>query len=457
MGANAPGAQTVEGLSTDTLCTDTLSGDAPCGGPRPHSEAAPQPRLAPYPGSWAVYVHFPFCLHRCNYCDFATVAHRDPPRERVLAACLAELALRCEGLEPAPIRSVFFGGGTPSLWGAPAISAILGWLDRWAGLAADCEITLEANPGAAEEGDLRGYVAAGVTRISLGVQALSDQRLRQLDRIHDAEAAWVALRTLGQLRREGGLRAASADLIYGLPGQTAAELRADVTALLDHGLTHLSAYTLTIESGTPLQRLVARGLAPATDDAHQAAMLEQMPALVASHGLQRYEVSNFAVPGSECRHNLAYWQGHHYLAVGVGAHGFLPCALPGAFGIRTANTRSVAAWFEALEAGRLAEAPPEVATAESHLDEWLLTGLRLRDGIDLAAVAARFGDTVASALAQAAAAVPGLQVVSAVITVEAAAIVRLDDVIASLAVSVSRRWQAARALQRRASGGIGLR
>ncbi len=412
--------------------------------------------LGPYPGSWAVYVHFPFCLHRCNYCDFATVAHRAPPRERALAACLAELSLRCEGLSPAPIRSVFFGGGTPSLWGAPAIGAILAWLDRWAGLDADCEITLEANPGAAEEGDLRGYVTAGVTRISLGVQALSDRRLRQLDRIHDADAARAALATLGQLRREGGLRAASADLIYGLPGQTEAELRSDVAALLDHGLSHLSAYALTIEAGTPLQGLVARGLAPTTDDGHQAAMLELMPQLVAGHGLQRYEVSNFAVPGSECRHNLAYWRGHHYLAVGVGAHGFLPCTLPGALGVRTANTRSVAAWFEALEAGRLAEAPREVTTAESHLDEWLLTGLRLRDGVDLGAVAVRFGDEVAVALVQAALAVPGLQTVGGAIAVEAAAIVRLDDVIASLAVSVSRRLQSARAAKRRAARGVGV-
>ncbi len=358
--------------------------------------------LAPADGRWAVYVHFPFCIHRCSYCDFATVAAATVPRERALVATLRELELRTRELAPAPIASVFFGGGTPSLWGAGPVGAVLRWLDAWGGIAANAEITLEANPGAAESGDLDDYAAVGINRISLGVQATEDDRLRALDRIHDAASALATARTLGEMVASGRLASASADLLFGAPGQDMDALGRDLDALMACGLPHLSAYALTVEPETPLGRMVARGARKPPDDDLQAAMLEAIPAHLAPHGLQRYEVSNFARPGHESRHNLAYWRGDHYLAVGVGAHGFLPA--PHGPGTRYGNTRSIGRWFAAIDGAEVAEDLNEPIDTDAHLDELLLTGLRLREGVGLARLATRVGpeapDRVARALAR---------------------------------------------------------
>ncbi len=338
----------------------------------------------PRPAGWSVYVHFPYCLHRCSYCDFATTVARDIPRQAYLAAILNELTLRTAALEAAPMRTIFFGGGTPSLWGAACIAAVLAWLDKWGGISEDTEITMEANPGALEIGDLAGYAAAGINRVSIGVQALDDDRLRALDRLHDAQGAHSTLAQLQQLLQNGRLKSASADLIFGGPGQTRDDLRQDLRAVLDYGLPHLSAYSLTVEPETPLFTRIKRGLQRPPDDDLQAEMLQVVPQWVAAYGLTRYEVSNFARPDLQCRHNLAYWQGDHYLAVGVGAHGFLPQA--GHVGRRYANTRAHHAWLTALQTHKLAEEFQEDIDRSSHLTERLLTGLRLDAGLDLAAL-----------------------------------------------------------------------
>ncbi len=328
-----------------------------------------------------VYVHFPYCLHRCGYCDFATTVARTIPRERYLSHIVTELELRTETVALAPLETVFFGGGTPSLWGPAAIGAVLDWLNRRAGFAADAEITLEANPGALESGDLAAYATAGITRVSVGIQALQDDRLRALDRLHDAAAARQTLTQLAELLATGRLRSANADLIFGVPGQTMLDLRSDVAGILDHGLSHLSAYSLTVEPGTPLAAQVKRGVTARPDDDLQVAMLDALPDLLAPYGLSRYEVSNYARPGHRSRHNLAYWSGRHYLAVGVGAHGFLPQA--GALGVRYGNSRKHEAWMGALAHRQLCEELREEIDADRHQDERLLTGLRLTDGLDL--------------------------------------------------------------------------
>ena len=343
-----------------------------------------------------VYVHFPYCLHRCSYCDFATTVARVIPRERYLACTLAELQLRSADIEFAPLETVFFGGGTPSLWGPSAIGAVLDWLHEHAGFAQDPEITLEANPGALESGDLAAYATAGINRVSVGIQALHDTRLRALDRLHDAQAARQTLAQLGDLLATGRLRSANADLIFGVPGQTLLDLKSDVAGILDFGLSHLSAYSLTVEPGTPLAAQVARGLAQRPDDDQQAAMLDLLPDLLAPYGLARYEVSNYARPGHVSRHNLAYWTGRYYLAVGVGAHGFVPSA--GALGLRYGNTRKHERWLRALGDARLAEDLRETIDAAQHQDERLLTGLRLTRGLDLDAFARDLGDDRRAAL-----------------------------------------------------------
>ncbi len=337
-----------------------------------------------------VYVHFPYCLHRCGYCDFATTVARVIPRERYLAQILTELEIRGVDQEFAPLESVFFGGGTPSLWGPQAIAAVLNWLERRAGFTEAVEITLEANPGALESGDLAAYATAGINRVSVGIQALHDARLRALDRLHDAESARQTLAQLERLLAAGRLRSANADLIFGVPGQTLLDLRTDVAGILDYGLSHLSAYSLTVESGTPLAAQVKRGLVARPDDDLQATMLDTLPDLLAPYGLTRYEVSNYARPGHASQHNLAYWTGRYYLAVGVGAHGFLPRA--GAVGLRYGNTRKHEIWLRALAQRELAEDLRESIDLDQHQDERLLTGLRLSAGLDLRAFAVDLGD-----------------------------------------------------------------
>jgi oxygen-independent coproporphyrinogen-3 oxidase len=346
----------------------------------------------PRQGTWSVYIHFPWCLKRCAYCDFATAVSAQIPREQYLQAILAELALRTGEIEKAPIATVFFGGGTPSLWGPGPVGEVLAWLDRWAGLQPGAEITLEANPGAAEEGDLRGYLSAGINRISLGVQALDDQRLLRLDRVHDAAAARRTLHLLGEWVAGGQLQSASADLLFGAPDQGAAQLQADVAGVLDCGLPHLSAYALTVEEGTPLHTRVERGLQSPPDDDLQMTMLAKIPDLVGQYGLERYEVSNFAKPGHRSRHNMVYWQGGHYLAAGVGAHGYLPTAQGE---MRYGNTRQHRDYLAGLgrtQGPELAEALRETVTPEMHLAELLLTGLRLDEGLALESVRRDCGD-----------------------------------------------------------------
>lgn len=353
-------------------------------------------RPAPRDGAWHVYVHFPYCLRRCAYCDFATAVARDIPREAYLQAVVRELQERSADLQPAPIASVFFGGGTPSLWGARPVGQVLQWLDRWAGIAPGAELTLEANPGAAQAGDLLAYTQAGINRVSVGVQALDDARLRKLDRLHDAGGARRTLAALADLLAQGRLHSASADLLFGAPDQTLADLQGDVRGVLDFGLPHLSAYSLTVEPETPLHERVARGLQPPPDDGLQAEMLAALPEMVAPYGLGRYEVSNYAQPGHESRHNLAYWTGRHYLAVGLGAHGFLPAN--GLCGERYGNERNHKRWWQAAEKGQTAQAFAESIDADDHLTERLLTGLRLRDGLDLAALRRDVGEARVEAL-----------------------------------------------------------
>lgn len=330
----------------------------------------------------SIYVHFPWCRHRCAYCDFATTAAKAIPRQRYLAAVCADLDRRAALLEP--VETIFFGGGTPSLWGAAAIGGVLEHVAATVGIDSDAEITLEANPGASGPAALRALADAGVNRISIGVQALDDGRLRRLDRIHDANHARLAVAEIGRLLASGALRSASADLLLGGPGQTMADLRGELKELLDAGLPHLSTYTLTVEAGTPLAQQVAAGRAPAPDEGIQTDMLLALPDLVAPWGLARYEVSNLARPGHESRHNLACWRGEPYVALGAAGHGFIR-SRPGGepIGWRWANVAHAGDYQRAMASGQDGVQWREPISAAMHLDERVLTGLRLTEGLDL--------------------------------------------------------------------------
>ncbi len=364
----------------------------------------------------ALYIHFPFCERRCNYCDFATeaVAYEKIPREAYTGAVLRELELRVgaplplgvvtpaqtlppEGaplpLTPSPhdagwgdrsggvvpFTSVFFGGGTPSLWGAEYVARVLDAVRARVGLAAGCEVTLEANPRRVAMGlPLDAYREAGVTRLSMGVQSFSDGQLKVLSRNHDAATAREAIAAV----RGAGFESFSIDLIFATPGQTQAMLEDDVGAVLGENPPHVSLYQLTYEAGTALTHMRDAGMVAAADDETAATMYATIHERLTGAGYRHYEVSNLAKPGHEARHNLAYWRMTPYMALGVGAHG-------DDGGERYANTKVTGEYLAALSRGELGEVFRERPTAEERLTERLMLGLRVAEGISLAELRTR--------------------------------------------------------------------
>jgi len=345
----------------------------------------------------SLYVHFPFCVHRCAYCDFNAFAAARVPRKAYAAALLREFELRLADLDAtsARVRTIYFGGGTPSLWGPRGIGEFLDAIATRVLFDTTAEITVEVNPGTLERGSLRGFATAGVNRVSMGVQSFDAQRLRALDRVHGSDEALAAARQLARLIASGALRSASIDLIHGGFDQTVEDFHRDVDRFLSLDLPHLSAYGLTVEAGTPLHARVARAEAPIPDEATQAEILRELPEWLTPAGIARYEVSNHARAGHESHHNRAYWHGAPYLAIGAGAHGFLTRDLARTrtddIGIRYGNLRSVPSYLAAIERGRLPEEFRERIDARTHAMERILTGLRTVEGVDLDSLARACG------------------------------------------------------------------
>lgn len=331
-----------------------------------------------------VYVHWPFCAAKCPYCDFNSHVRRTPPDQaRFAAAFDSEMAHAAALTGPREVASVFLGGGTPSLMEPATVEAVLGSVARHWSLATDAEITLEANPTSVEADRFRGYRAAGVNRVSLGVQALDDAPLRALGRLHTAEQAIAAVETA-----RATFPRLSFDLIYARPGQTSAEWEAELARALALSADHLSLYQLTIEAGTPFHELHRRGRLVVPGDELSAEMFELTGQMTADRGLPRYEISNHAAPGAESRHNLCYWRGHDWAGIGPGAHGRLTV---GGTRLSTATVRAPEAWLERVERhghGWTEEAP--LAAAE-RADELLVMGMRVAEGIDTARYAALAG------------------------------------------------------------------
>ncbi len=326
-------------------------------------------------GGFAVYVHWPFCAAKCPYCDFNSHVRAEIDHRRWRAALVAEIAAAARAVPGREVGSVFFGGGTPSLMPPETVAAVIDAVRAGWRLAADAEITLEANPTSVEAGRFRGYRDAGVNRLSLGVQALDDAALRALGRRHDVAEALRAY----EIAR-GAFERVSFDLIYARQGQTLAGWRNELGQALRLAVDHLSLYQLTIEPGTRFGALAARGrLRGLPPEPLAADMYAATQEICAAAGLPAYEISNHARPGAEGRHNLVYWRHGDYVGVGPGAHGRLTIA-----GTRWATEalRSPEAWLAAVEAGsagasdRVAVAPAEQAV------ELALMGLRLAEGID---------------------------------------------------------------------------
>ena len=325
--------------------------------------------------AFGVYVHWPFCLSKCPYCDFNShVRHQPIDEERFASAFAREIetsAARAPGRE---VTSIFLGGGTPSLMKPQTVGAILDAIGRHWRVAPNAEVTLEANPTSVEATRLAGYRSAGVNRVSLGVQALDDASLKALGRLHTAREALDAV----AIARKSFERY-SFDLIYARPDQTPGMWADELKLAISEAAEHLSLYQLTIEEGTPFFGLHAAGKLKTPDEAVARALYDVTQEVCGQHGLPAYEISNHARAGAECQHNLVYWRGEEYAGVGPGAHGRLDID-----GVRhaIATEKRPEAWLMRVEASGHGVVTDDLLNSEERADEFLLMGLRLAEGID---------------------------------------------------------------------------
>lgn len=341
---------------------------------------------------FGVYVHFPYCLSKCPYCDFASTAAKQIPDERYTQAIRSELSRRLavHGAAGREVTSIFIGGGTPSLWAPRSVGSVLEAISQQLRVASGCEVTLEANPGASDAERFSDYRSAGVNRLSMGVQSFEASTLATLGRAHDGETAKRAF----DAARRAGFDNVSMDFIYGVHGQTEAQVESDAQAAVGLGSEHLSAYALTLDKASlaedvPLAKQLARGEVHLPPDETVVRMQRLVRDVFAGAGLQRYEISNYAKPGFHSRHNALYWTGGEYLAVGTGATGFVR----GVDAVRYSNQRSADRYLTEVEAGRLPEASREVLTPVELFEERVAMGLRLLNGVDLEAVCREFGQS----------------------------------------------------------------
>lgn len=339
----------------------------------------------------SIYVHFPWCLAKCPYCDFVSYA---TDRESIdhagyADAVIAEAETRARGLEGLVVSSVFFGGGTPSLWEPRELGRVLERLRRTFGVAPgpEIEVTVECNPTSLDGPRARALVDAGVNRLSIGTQSLRAEQLRFLGRLHDPGGARAAVRAA----LDAGVPRVSTDLIFGLPDQSPEDARAQAVELAESGLAHLSCYQLTIEPGTQFGERKKRGLLPLADDGAVADAFLAIDEVLEARGLRHYEISNYAKPGEEARHNMAYWRGDEYVGLGCGAFGFVRNGGSGSGGVRWRNEIAPRTYVARALAGEAPEIMTEPLDAEALLRERLMLGLRVAEGVDLGRAARDLG------------------------------------------------------------------
>ena len=327
-------------------------------------------------GGFGLYLHWPYCESKCPYCDFNSHVASHIDQKQWQQAYLSEIDRLGQQTQGRILNSVFFGGGTPSLMEPELVAAIIERIRATWPMSNDPEITLEANPGSVEAGRFRGFQQAGVTRISMGMQAMNDEDLRRLGRKHSAEEARKAF----EIARNCFDRV-SFDLIYARQDQTLTAWRDELGKALELAIDHLSLYQLTIEDGTAFaDRFAKGGLRGLPSEDLSAEMYELTQELCDKAGLPAYEVSNHAKHGCESRHNLIYWRGGDYIGIGPGAHGRMTLE-----GTRWATEapKSPALWLAMVQSGEMPELPRSALTAEEHSLEYLLMSLRLSEGLDL--------------------------------------------------------------------------
>lgn len=325
----------------------------------------------------ALYIHIPFCRRKCGYCSFISYAGREADIPAYIEALKKELALRAGGQR---VNTIYFGGGTPSLLFPVQISEILRTIRAGFEVAEDAEITTEANPGTIDGPYLDAAHKTGVNRLSLGVQSLNDQELTLLGRLHNAAEAREAV----GLAHTAGFDNLNLDLIYGLPGAALSDWKDTLEQAVVLCPEHLSLYALTLDEGTPLHRAVEAGEIPAPDPDAAADQYEFAEDLLESIGYRHYEISNWARPGCECRHNLVYWKHLPYLGVGVAAHSFLE-------GRRLANTPDISKYIEDISRGQIPIDQDEEIGPDLDLAETVIMGLRLTEGVNYRDIWRTFG------------------------------------------------------------------
>jgi putative oxygen-independent coproporphyrinogen III oxidase len=320
----------------------------------------------------ALYIHWPFCVSKCPYCDFNSHVRETVDQDAWATALLADLAYEASLTAGRTLGSIFFGGGTPSLMPPSTVAAMIDAAAKHWPIASDIEITLEANPSSVEAARFADLALAGVNRSSLGLQALENQSLKFLGRAHDVSEGLAALDTA-----QATFARVSFDLIYALPGQSADAWAAELDRALSFGTEHLSLYQLTIEPGTRFATLVQQGKLTPADNDHAADLFEATRATTAARGLPAYEISNHARPGAESRHNLTYWRYNDYVGIGPGAHGRRG-------GMATVRHKKPENWVNAVGRNGHGAQTETPLSGQERATEALLMGLRLREGVDLA-------------------------------------------------------------------------
>jgi oxygen-independent coproporphyrinogen-3 oxidase len=339
---------------------------------------------------FALYIHIPYCISKCPYCDFNSHVVAEIPEQSYTDALLRELEFY--GADKAwrgrTAQSIFFGGGTPSTFKPASIGKLLAWVAATFPLNADCEITMEANPGTVDAANFAGYRDAGVNRISVGVQSFQPRLLKLLGRIHDAEEAKKALHIV----KQAGFDNFSFDLIFANPGQTLVELADDLDTALAFQPPHLSAYNLTFEEGTPFHHEYRAGRLAHLSEDEEIAMAELIEAKLGAAGLKRYEISNYASPWFQSRHNVNYWRAGDYLGLGAGAHSYLKNP-DGVTGKRWSDEKNPGRYMNLVAESNHAVADREEIDFHKAASEFMFLGLRLTAGVSTDVFRARFGKT----------------------------------------------------------------
>jgi putative oxygen-independent coproporphyrinogen III oxidase len=341
--------------------------------------------------SFSLYIHIPYCVSKCPYCDFNSHVVQEIPEQGYTDALLHELEYygNSDDWRGRTVQSIFFGGGTPSTFHPNSIGKLLAWVAATFPIDADCEITLEANPSTVDSDKFFGYRDAGVNRISIGVQSFQPRILKFLGRVHSVDEARKALEVV----QHAGFDNFSFDLIYANPGQTLAELGADLDEALEIHPPHLSAYNLTFEEGTPFHHEYRSGRMQSLSEDEEIAMAELIEAKLLRAGLRRYEISNYAQPGRHSRHNVNYWRYGDYLGLGAGAHSYKMTSAKESPGRRWSNEKNPGRYMTQINQANHAVVEREEINLAKAAGEFMFLGLRMTEGILIDGFRARFDKT----------------------------------------------------------------